>query len=440
MANVPDQSDGRSLKRALGLFEATAGGVGIILGAGIYVLIGEVAADAGNEIWISFLIAAVMAGTIGLAYAELVSMFPRAGADYEYTRHALGPRAAFVVGWLIVIGAIVASAAVALGFGRYLNVFWDIAPTRIAMGSLVVATLIAWFGIKEAVWVSIVLTIVEAAGLVFIIVIGVPHFGDVNLLENPHGTAGIFSGAALAMFAFVGFEDMVALAEETRDAKRVIPRALLLAIAITGTFYLVVALASISILGWEQLSGSEAPLAAVAEEVFGGRAADYLAIVALFSTGNTLLLLLVTASRLIYGMASTTALPRFLAWIHPGRQTPARAIVLSLIVALGFTASGDIAFVAGATNFAVFVGFMAVNLSLIVLRYTRPDAPRNFRVPVSIGRLPLIPVFALASVVFLMVNLELDVLLVGGALLLSGIVAMEVFSLWKPEERDETVA
>ncbi len=172
----------------------------------------------------------------------------------------------------------------------------------------------------------------------------------------------------------------------------------------------------------------------MASDVLGGRASDFVAIVALFSTGNTLLLLLVAASRLTYGMAQSTALPRFLAWIHPGTRTPARAIVLSLIVALGFTASGDIGFIAGATNFAVFIGFAAVSLSLIVLRYTMPDAPRAFKIPFSIGRLPILPVLSLFAVAFLMANLEPDVLLVGGLLFLSGVIAMEVLSLWKPEE------
>jgi APA family basic amino acid/polyamine antiporter len=131
-------------------------------------------------------------------------------------------------------------------------------------------------------------------------------------------------------------------------------------------------------------------------------------------------------------MASTAALPRFLAWVHPRVQTPARAIVLSLVVAIGFAASGDIGLVAGATNFAVFIGFAAVNVSLIVLRYKQPDLVRPFRVPLNIGKLPLLPIAALASVAFMVANLDTDALLVGGALFVSGIVAMELLQLWRP--------
>jgi APA family basic amino acid/polyamine antiporter len=430
---VPD--DARSLRRSLGLFEATMGGIGIILGAGIYVLAGEVAGEAGDAVWVSFLMAAGAAMVIGLCYAELSSAFPRAGADYEYTRQALGMRAAFVIGWLIVIGNLVAASAVALGFASYLSTFWDIGVRPIALAVLVAATVIAFYGVRETFWTAIVLTLVEAGGLVFIVAIGVPHLGDADLLSTKAGAGGLFGAAALVMFAFIGFEQIATLAEETEDAPRVIPRALLLSVAVTGTLYVLVALAAVSVVGWEALANSDAPLADVASEVIGGRASDLVAVIALFSTANTVLLLLVAASRLIYGMASTGSLPRFLAWVHPGLQTPARAIVLSLIVSCGFALSGDIGLVAGATNFAVFIGFAAVSVSLIVLRFTQPDTPRPFRLPLNVGRLPLLPIVALATVVFLMVNLDRDALFIGLGLFLTGLVAMEVLSLWRPRDK-----
>jgi APA family basic amino acid/polyamine antiporter len=421
-----------TLRRNLGIVETTLGGVGIILGAGIYALVGEVAAKSGDAMWISFVMAGLMAAVVGLSYAELASAFPKAGADYEYTRRALGLRVAFVVGWLIVIGNVVAAAAVALAFGGYFNALVDVDITVLAIAALVIATVVAFYGVKEALWTSIVLTVVEAGGLIFIIAIGVPHFGDVDLLDAKSGATGIFAGGALVMFAFIGFEQIATLAEETEDASRVVPRAMLLAVAITSTIYLLIAVASISVLGWESLSSTDAPLAAVAEEVLGGSAFDVIAVIALFSTANTILLMLVAASRLMYGMASTDALPRFLAWIHPGSQTPARAILVCLVVSVGFALSGDLSLVAGATNFAVFIGFGAVNVSLIVLRFTHADVPRPFKVPLNIGRFPVLPVVALASVVFMMANLESDALLIGVGLLALGLVAMEGLSLWRP--------
>ena len=421
-----------ALRETLGLLETTVGGVGIILGAGIYALVGEAAGKAGDAVWLSFLMAALMAGVIGLSYAELAGAFPKAGADYEYSRQALGSRAAFVVGWLVVIANLVAAAAVALGFGRYLNSFIDITPTVGALAALIVATVVAFAGIKQAVWVSILLTLVELGGLVVIIAVGVPHIGDVDLLRAQHGASGIFGAAALVMFAFIGFQQIATLSEETVDARRIVPRAMLLAIGITACVYVIVAVSAISVLGWEALADSRAPLADVAAKVLGDEAEDVIAAVALFSTSNTILLVLVAASRMIYGMAGRSALPRFLAWVHPGVRTPARAIVLSLLVSGGFALSGDIGLVAGATNFAVFIGFAAVNVSLIVLRYTHPDVERPFRVPLNIGRMPVLPLVALASVAFLTVNLELNALLVGFGLFLTGVVAMELFHFWRP--------
>jgi APA family basic amino acid/polyamine antiporter len=422
-----------TLRRSLGLFETTMGGVGIILGAGIYALVGVVAGKAGNAMWVSFLIAGAMAATIGLCYAEMASAFPRAAADYDYTRRAFGPRAAFVIGWLIVIGNLVAGATVALGFGAYVHVFVDVSPTLAAAAALVVATLVAFYGIKESVWVSILMTFVEVGGLVLVIAIGVPHLGDFDLLDVDHGLTGLFSGAALVMFAFIGFTEIATLAEEAEDASRVVPRAMLLALGVTTALYLLVAVAATSVLGAGALSESSAPLAAVAADAVGDRASDLVALIALFSTGNTVLLLMITASRLIYGMAAERALPRFLAWVHPQARTPARAIAVCLVVALGFALSGDIGLVAGAANFAIFIAFGAVCLSLIVLRYSQSQTPRPFRVPLNVGRMPLIALLAVASVIFLVANLDRDSLLVGGGLLLAGLVAMEVLSLWRPQ-------
>jgi APA family basic amino acid/polyamine antiporter len=429
-----------ALRRRLGIFETTVSGIGIILGAGIYVLVGEAAGRAGNSVWISFLMAAAMAAIIGLSYAELASIFPRAGADYEYTRQALGLRPAFVVGWLIVIGNLLAAGAVALGFGSYLDQFWGVGATRPAMALIVVATIVAFTGIRETAWLAILLTVAEAGGLAFIIIIGVPHLGEADLLETKAGAGGLFSAAALIMFAYIGFEQIATLAEETVDARTVIPKAILASIAATAALYVAVAIVAVSILGWEALSASSAPLADVAQVVLGSRAGDILALIALFSTGNTVLLLVVAASRLIYGMAAAGSLPRFLAWVHPGVHTPARAIALALVVSLGFTLSGDLDLVAGATNFAVFVGFGAVNLSLIVLRFTQPELARPFRVPLSVGRLPLLPVAGLAGTAFLMANLDHGALLIGAGLFVSGLLAMEVLSFWKPLGTNGSVA
>lgn len=420
------------LQRRLGLFETTVSGVGVILGAGIYALVGEAAGVAGNAVWLSFVIAAVMASLTGLSYAELASAYPSAGADYEYARHGLGDRPGFVVGWLMVVSNLVGAAAVALGFGHYLAEFVDINPTWLAVIVVLASTLLAFAGVREAIWASIALTFIEAGGLLFVILVGIPRLGDFDLIAGP-GPGALLSGAALVTFAYVGFSQVAALAEETIDAPRVIPRAILFSIAITATLYVLVAIAAISAVGAEALASSDAPLALVASRVVGESSGDFIAVVALFSTANTVLLLLMASSRMVYGMASgdRAALPRFMAWVHPVVHTPARAIMACLVVALGFTLSGDLRFVAGASNFAVFVAFSGVNLSLILLRYRQPGLERPFRVPWNIRGFPLLPGLALVGVASLLVSLDADALIAGAILFAFGVLAAQLLRLWE---------
>jgi amino acid transporter len=425
-----------ALRRSLSLTETTLAGVGIILGAGVYALVGAVADEAGNGFWLSFVFAAVVASIIGLCYAELASMFPKSGADYEYTLNALGERPAFVVGWLMVIGNIIAAAAVALGFGGYLNTFLEVDTTVAAIAALVVATVVAFIGVEETIKVMIVGTLVEVGGLVLVIVIGIPHLGEVDLIEFDGGVWGVLGGAALVMFAYLGFSEIATLAEEVEDPTRTVPRAMVLSISITTILYIMVAVAAVSVLGTTALTASDAPLADVAEVVLGSRASQAVALIALFSTANTMLLLLVAASRMIYGMASTDALPRFLAWVHPARHTPARAIFLCLGLSSAFALTGELAFAAGASNFAIFVAFEAVCISLMVLRYRQPDLPRPFRLPFSWKGVPLLPILGSLLVALQMGNLSRDVLTLGAGLFVSGIVAMELLALWRPENRD----
>jgi APA family basic amino acid/polyamine antiporter len=146
-----------------------------------------------------------------------------------------------------------------------------------------------------------------------------------------------------------------------------------------------------------------------------------------------MLLLLVAASRMIYGMARTDALPRFLAWVYPPSRTPVRAIAIAMVLASCFAATGELALVAGAANFAVYVAFFAICVSLVVLRYQRPDAQRPFRAPLAVGRLPLLPVAGVGLVVLQIANLDVEVLALGAGLFVSGIVGMEVLSLWRSD-------
>jgi len=408
------------LRRELGLPAVTLSGVGIILGAGIYALLGEAAGMAGNAVWLSFAIAATIAAFSALSYAELSSMYPRAGAEFEYVSNAFGRRLAFVVGWLIIFSGILGAATVSLGFAGYFSdlVGFPVLPSAILI--ILVLAGILFSGIKETARVAITMTLIEVGGIVMVILIGLPYLGQVDYLELPHGVPGLLQASALVFFAYMGFEEMVKLSEETKNPEKNIPLALIIALAISILLYILVSLAAVSVVGWEQLAASRAPFAEVASVALGPTAFTLISVIALFATANTALLMMMASSRIMYGMASSFSLPAALARVHPRTRTPWMAIIAVALATLAFLFAGEIDFVASTTNFTLFVTFVVINASVIVLRYRAPDAPRPFRIPGSIGTLPVLPVVGIVSSLFLLIQLDSLVLLVGGALVVIG--------------------
>ncbi len=410
-----------SLRRELGPVAVTLSGVGIILGAGIYALLGEATGLAGNAVWLTFAVSALVAGFTALSYAELSSMYPRASAEYEYVSSAIGRKVAFVVGWLIILSGIFGVATVSLGFAGY---FSDLANAPLlpsAVGIILVLSAILLYGIRETAWVAIVLTLIEAGGIVMIILIGLPHLGSVDYLEMPLGLAGVFQASALVFFAYMGFEEMVKLSEEARDPVRTVPRALILALAVTTILYILVSLAAVSVVGWEQLAASRAPFADVAYIALGEVAFTVIGVIALFATANTALMMLLAASRITYGMAESFSLPPVLARVHPRTRTPWVAVLAIMLAAIIFVFAGEIAFVANVTNFMLFLTFVVINAAVILLRLRVPDEPRPFRVPGAVGRVPVIPVLGILTSLALLGQLEPVVLLIGFVLAALGI-------------------
>ncbi len=415
-----NRGPGTRLRRELGLAAVTLSGVGIILGAGIYALLGEAAGLAGNAVWLTFTIAAAIAAFSALSYAELSSMYPRAGAEFEYVSNAFGRRLAFVVGWLIIFSGILGAATVSLGFAGYFSDLVGFPAIPSAILIILVLAGILFSGIKETARVAIALTFIEVGGIVMVILIGLPHIGRVDYFEMPLGVPGLLQASALVFFAYMGFEEMVKLSEETRNPERVIPLALIIALAISVLLYILVSLAAVSVVGWEQLAASRAPFADVAAVALGPAAFTVISVIALFATANTALLMMMASSRIIYGMASSFSLPSLFARVHSRTQTPWTAIVAVALATLAFLFAGEIDFVASITNFTLFVTFVVINASVILLRYRAPDAPRPFRIPGAVGSLPVIPVVGIVSSLFLLIQLDSLVLLVGGILVVLG--------------------
>ena len=413
------------LKRGMGLFHLTMYGVGLILGAGIYVLIGEAAGFAGDSVWIAFVLGSIVALFAGLSYAELSSMFPKAAAEYTFVKNAFKNNFfAFIIGWLTAITSMITAAAVALGFGGYFSEFLNIPIVISAIALIGILSIVNFMGIKESSWTNTVFTIIEAAGLILIIIIGftISEPESVNYFESPTGFSGIVIAFVLIFFAFIGFEDIVNIAEEVRNPKKVIPRAIILAVMISGIIYVLVSLAVVRVINWEDLSSSAAPLADVAKRGLGVQGHIIFSGIALFAITNTVLITLVAGSRMIYGMAREKSFPHILAKVHSKTKTPWLAIIVIMLTAIGFSIIGDIVIVANITVFAVIITFGAVNLSVIVLRYTEPDIERKFRIPINIGKFPVLPMVGLGISVYMAIQFQIQVVLVGLAIIGAGAI------------------
>jgi basic amino acid/polyamine antiporter, APA family len=402
------------LKRNLGLLEVTFSGLGIILGAGIYALIGQAASTSGNALWLSFLIASLVASFTALSYAELSSMYPRSSAEYEYVKNALGEKIAFTIGWLIIFSGILSASAVSVGFANYLGTLFNLPHIYASIALIIILSLVLFIGIKESAWVAIVFTALEAFGILIIVYVGLPFIGSVNYMElTPLGWEGIFASAALIFFAYLGFEDIVKLSDETKEPSKIIPQGLILAMVISTVLYVLVAISSVSVLGWEVLSSSAAPFSDIAFSGLGANGSLILSFIALFATSNTVLLSLLASSRIVYGMASSNSLPDILGRVHSTTQTPWVSILVVGLASIGFLLVGGLNFLANVTVYTLFVSFIFINASVIILRFTAPDTVRPFKLPLNWGRLPLLPLLGLITCSVLLLGLDYYAILLG---------------------------
>jgi basic amino acid/polyamine antiporter, APA family len=381
------------LRRSLGLAELTFFGVGTIVGAGIYSVIGAAAGKAGAALWVSFALAALAALLAALSYAELSSMLPRAGAEYQYLKAAF-PRIgllASLAGYLIGLNAAGTAATVALAFGGYLKALIPIPVPVTALALLTACTLVNLAGIRQSTWITIALIAIEVSGLLAMIGGGFIA-GDVGsaLARSFQGfdAAGVFAATALLFFMFIGFEDTADLSEEAKHPRRDIPRALLLSAGITAVIYLLVCFAVLAVAPPDVLSGSESPLTDA-----GRRVAPWLgtmlAVTALFATATTALITLISISRLLFAMGRDGDMPAVLAAVLPGRKTPWVAALALFAVSAAMLPLGGVEITASVSALGLLCVFVGVQAALIALRFKRPGVPRPFRLRWTVGGVPV---------------------------------------------------
>ncbi len=376
------------LQRRLGLPLLVLYGIGITIGAGIYVLIGAVAGHAGRHApWAFLLAAATMALTVG-SYAELATRFPVSAGEAAYVRAAFGSRlASTLTGLITIVTGIVSSATVALGAAGYIRQFSGLPQSAIVSVVLLALGAVAAWGILESVLLASLFTLIEVGGLVIIIVAGL-HAGlpiAGALLAPPPLELPVLAGVAyaslLAFFAFIGFEDLANVVEEAKVPHRDIPRAMVLTLVISTILYVAVAAIAVAAVPVAELAASRAPLSLVFRAVAGVSPAT-ISLIAIVATLNTILAQMTMAARVIYGMSKQGDLPRFAGRVHPKTATP--LIATALIVAATLTLALLVPFerLAEGTSLATLVVFALVNLSLLRLRHRKIHTPGpHVRVP-----------------------------------------------------------
>ena len=403
-----------ALRRSLTLTLTTFYGLGNILGAGIYVLIGKVVGYAGLFAPVSFLLASLLACLTAFTYAELAARYPFSAGEAVYIQEGLGiqPISA-LVGLLIILAGVVSAAAILRGFTGYLQVFLDIpASAAIAAMVLLLGGLAAW-GIAQSVTVAALITIVEIGGLLLVIWVAAPELADASVtavdflpLAGIDAWHGIFVGGFLAFYAFIGFEDMVNVAEEVRDPQRNLPRAILLALVVSVVLYFMVALVAVASVPTAALAEAEAPLAWLYQQVTG-REPVTITLISMFAVINGALIQIIMAARVGYGMARKHWLPAVFARVHAVTRTPVVATagvsLLVLLLALWL----PIETLAKATSYFLLLVFVLVNLSLWRIKRATVQPPGVIDVPVWV---PVSGFFASAAFVAVQAVIDLGIL------------------------------
>jgi APA family basic amino acid/polyamine antiporter len=400
--------DEPKLHRSIGPTQLALYGLGSMLGAGIYGLIGQAAGIAGNAVWLAFIASLVVALLTALSYASIISRYPRAaGAAYVTQRAYKIPMLSFVVGIAVVCSGLtsvatqsrVLAANIAQMFG------WQSIPVEfIAVGFLLLLAGIAFRGIRESMWVNVLCTIIEAAGLLIVIAVGFSYWGSVNLLEVPTGLGSdaffliILNGAVLTFFAFLGFEDTINVAEECRDPETTMPIGLIAAMVMAAILYIAVAITAVSVVPYGELAKAPSPLTAVVGKAAPAFPAIVFTFITIFAVANTALVNYVTASRLVYGMSRQGLLPTFLGRVHQSTKTPHVAIFVLFAVLAPLALYGTIGNLAAATVLLLLTVFCVVNAALVVLQRRKSEPHGKFEVPAFVPALGAVVCLVLIAV------------------------------------------
>jgi APA family basic amino acid/polyamine antiporter len=383
-----------TLLRTVGAFQLTLFGLGSMLGAGIYGLIGKAAGQLGSAIWIAFLVSMVAALLTGLSYASIASRYPRAAGAAYVTHRAYGkPLLSYMVGLAVVCSGLTSIATQSNVVAANLKVLFgleQVPMAALALGFLLLVAGVLLRGIRESLWFNMICTGIEAGGLLLVITVGVDHWGSADLLDIPAGVGDgslaliVMQGAVLTFFSFIGFEDMINVSEEVRNPERTVPLSLIAAMLIATAIYLAVAVTAVSVAPWQELAAAAGPLALVVERAAPWFPAIGFTFITIFAVANTALVNYLMASRMLYGMSNQGLLPRALGAVHARRRTPHVAIGALFVVVAALALVGDIKELASATVLLLLSVFVVVNVALAVLKRRPGETRGRFEVPLVV--------------------------------------------------------
>jgi len=365
------------LKPSLGLFDATAISIGAIIGAGIFVVTGIAAREAGSALIVSMLIAAIIALLTALSFAELTAWLPKEGSIYEYACMLISPFAGFLVGWMWMLSNTFTGAAVSLGFAYYLTaVFPGLNANLIAAIICIAFTIINFLGVRQSALFNNFLVAAKLLILTFFIILGLAYVKPTNFTPFAPFEVGVLYGAYYIFFAYGGFARVAVIAEEVKDAKRNVPRAILLSLLISTIFYMLVGIVAIGLVGATKLSGSNSPLAE-AISITGNAAAVYVVSAGgLLATASVLLTSILGVSRVAYAMARRKDLPQALSRLHPKYNTPYYSILVMGFLMTLLVLFIDLTKVVAISTFALLFYYAMANVSALRLKVQKKIYPR----------------------------------------------------------------
>lgn len=418
--------------------------VGNIVGAGIYVAPGEVAAGIGGGIWLAFLVAFLVAILTAFSYSELVSKYPNAGGAALFVHRAYRvPLFSFLVAFSVMASGLSSASGISRAFGGdYLGTFVELPELLVAMVFILVLAAINYVGIQVSAQLNAVLTILSLIGLLLVVLVGIAavltgqaDFGRPFTFEAPEGGGvglALLGAAVISFYALIGFEDSANIAEEARDASRVYPRALFGGLLAAGSLYIVVCFVASLVVPTQRLVESSGPLLEVIEVGPIPIPPSAFAIAALVGITNTALINLIIASRVIYGMGREGVLPAVFGRVDPNRRTPVAAIIFTTLLALALALTGSFSALASTTVLLILAVFAVVNVSVLVLRRS-PVNHQHFRAPF------VIPILGAISCVVLLLQQDAGTWLRAGILILIGLAlyGLNVYLKRREGEQDD---